>query len=178
MTTTPETIRDAITNNLAADEATREPMNALIVWTELGKGLCGTLDRKGADLGLLGRIIEQWCAERGAVDVDLAGWAYRVDPEKRLSQDALASALQRLQTSVERALTPVADAAGEDGGRTAFLIAVKGWFPAGLAVFRALPAAAGATEAQLLGALRAWCHRYFPKDPAGPADLGVRMTRD
>src|SRR5512138_3452991 len=51
----------AIHEGLQATEKTREPMNALILWTELGRGLAGKLERQGADRGLLQRLVVGYC---------------------------------------------------------------------------------------------------------------------
>ncbi len=178
MTPTSRAVHQALASALAADDRTAEPMNALVIWTELGKGLCGTLDRKGAEIELLGRVVDRWCRERGASEVDLTGWAYRVDPARRLSSADLAGALQRIQAEVERVVAPVAETTEDDGGRAAFLAVVEGWFPAGLDILRSFPAARGAPPADVLGALRAWCARFLPRGEAGPAELGVRLVRE
>ncbi len=174
-------IRDAILGALDADPATREPLNALVVWTELGKGLAGTLDRKGADLGLIDRVIAQHARARGAADVDLAAWLPHVAADRRLTPDAVATSLRRVQTAIERAAQPLAQGSegggGPDGGRAVFLAVVKGWFPAGVSILRALPGRADADESHLVAALAAWCARYLPKDPSGARDLGVYVTR-
>ena len=171
-------VHEAILRALDRHDKTRDPMNALIIWTELGRALCGTLDKKGADVGLLGRIIDGWCGEKGAAEVDLGRWAYRQEPAQRLGAEELADVLQNVQEEVERVVADLPYGDEGDGGKAAFLTVVRGWFPAGQAIIRALPAAKMAGDAELRGALRAWCARYFPKDPAGPADLGVRMTRE
>jgi hypothetical protein len=182
--------RAAIARGLFSDPVTSEPMNALAIWTELGKGLCGTLDRKGADVGLLGRIVDRWCAERGAVDADLGQWAYRVDPSLRLSADDLALALQHIERQLEPVLglaeaargSAPAPASGDvpdddDGGRARFLLVVRAWFPLGLTILRSFPRARAAYPPELLGALRSWCSRFLPHDPSGPSDLGVRVVK-
>lgn len=175
-----ERVRDGITMALSGQPRAREPMNALVVWTELGKGLCGTLDQKGADAGLIGRIIDEWCGERGAAEVDLSRWLYRVEPSARLHPDELAATLARIEEAIERVLATTPEFAKEedDGGRDAFLAVVKGWFPVGPQILRTFPAAQTGGESELRGALRAWCARYFPRDSAGPRELGVRVTRD
>lgn len=170
-------VSTAITSALDADPRTADPLGGLVVWTELGKALAGALERKGADVGLLGRIIDDWSRATFAPSVDLDGWLYRVPPERRLGRADLARALARVQAAVEAVVAPLAEEVGEDGGRAVFLAVIKGWFAVGLALFAALPAARGASEAEVRGALAAWCRRYLPKDPSGPEDLGVRLAR-
>ncbi len=163
---------------LDADPRTREPLNALIVWSELGKGLSGTLDSKGAEPGLLRRLIEDWSVRSGAPEVDLGAWAYQLPPTERLSQDALAQILRGVQGEVERSVLPIIESAGEDGGRAAFIAVVKGWFTTGIAILRTFPAGRRASELALRGALRGWCARFLPRDESGPAELGVRVVRE
>lgn len=172
-------VRDAILDALLVDEKTREPLNALVIWTELGRGLAGKLERQGADAGLLRRLIAAHCTERsGGAPVDLDAWAYRVEPARRLSADELGRALARVQRGIgERLAAMWADGDGGAHTREDFLAAVRGWFPAGLAIVRSLPAAAGHGDAEIHAALGAWCGRYLPDDTAGPEELGVRRER-
>jgi hypothetical protein len=182
MTPAGNAVRRAILEGMARDQRTAEPMNAMVIWTELARGLCGTLDRKGAEIERLGGVVDRWCRDRGAMEVDLDRWAYRVEPERRLDAAALGAALQRIQLDIERTVQPVVDASGGegegDGGRAAFMAVVDGWFPAGLAILRSFPAASRAPAGQVLGALRAWCARFLPRSEAGPAELGVRVVRE
>lgn len=168
---------NAIIAALQSDRATQDPMNALVVWTELGRGLAGTLDRKGADVGLLGRIVGDYAAKAGTTPVQISDWVYCVPPERRLTRDDLARTLRTVQTAVDRVISPAVAALGDDGGRAAFLIVVRAWYFAGLAILRSLPGRSQAPDADLVGALGAWCARYLPRDASGPGDLGVRMTR-
>jgi hypothetical protein len=153
------------------------PMNALLVWTELGKGLCGTLERKGADVGLLGRLIAGWCSAERAADVPLAGWLWRLEPDERLTQREVGDTLRTLEREVVTCVRPILDEAGDDGPRRAFITVVRGWFPVGVAILGATPRGRSATREELLGALAAWCDRFLPRDPAGPSELGVRVVR-
>jgi hypothetical protein len=171
-------VYEAIASSLDRSPRTRDPTNALVVWTELGRGLAGLLDRKGADPGLLGRIVDRWCVDRGAETVDLNRWIARSADADRLTVGEIAEALRRIQFRVEQSLV----AAGHDGEapdaiREAFLVTVRGWFPVGLSILRGCPAARQATEAQVMGALRAWCRRYLPEDPSAAKDLGVRIEQ-
>lgn len=181
MTAAPATtVFETIHRVLAAEPKTREPMNALVIWTELGKGLAGTLERIGAEKGLLRQVIATYCREKGAADgVDLSRWAYRLEGKARLGKIETAQALQRVQAELEAALPELAADAetGGDARRQMFMAVVRGWFPVGLDIVRALPGAKTADDATRLGALRTWCERYLPEDAAGPADLGVRVTR-
>lgn len=170
----------AIHAALADDPKTLEPMNALAVWTELGRGLAGTLENKGASRGLLQEIIEEYCRERGAQeDVDLGRWAYRLPPERRLEPRELGAAMRRVMRALEERLPELcAEAETEtEKERELFLAVVRGWFPVGLDIVRALPGAAAAGDGARLGALRSWCGRYLPQDTAGAKELGVRVER-
>lgn len=169
----------AVHEAMAAEPRTREPMNALAVWTEIGRALAGTLERVGAERGMLCAAIGDWCRAQGAAPADLGRWAYRLEPGERLSRQDLARVLARVPEAVERALPQMAAAAEASGEerRRLFLAVVRGWFPVGLDIVRALPAAGRASEAERLGALAAWCARFLPQDAAGPAELGVRVER-
>lgn len=167
---------EAIHAGLALEAKTREPMNALVIWTELGKGLAGKLEQQGADVGLLGRLVAGYCKEK-AHDraIDLGAWAYRVAPERRLSHEEAARAIHRVQRTIGDRLAAIwGDGDGAAHTREDFLATVRGWFPAGLDVFRSLPAARDRDDAEVHAALAAWCDRYLPKDGSGPEDLGVR----
>ena len=167
-------VAEALAQVLAKGVSLRDPMNALVVWTELGKGLAGTLDRKGADVGLLGRIIDNWCASKGDPVRELASWVYR--PATPLDEAALALVLGSAQTTIESIVA--AQAGGdEDGGKQAFLAAVRGWFPVGLHLMRRICVGRGEDAAASVPMLRAWCERYLPKDSSGPTELGVRVQR-
>lgn len=170
-------VNEAIRAALDEGDKTREPMNALVVWTELGRGLSGKLERQGADAGLLARLITHHCGARneGAPPIDLAGWAYRVPVEQRLTREDAARAISRLERAIgDRLAERWADGDGGAHVREDFLAVVRAWFPIGLEIFRALPAARDATDAEIAAALAAWCDRYLPKDTSGPEDLGVR----
>lgn len=172
-------VYEAILRALAADPKTREPLNALVVWTEIGKGFAGLLDRKGADVGLLSRLIQAWSRDRGAAPrCDLSHWAYAVPQESRLTVAEIGEALRRAQFQIERALVASGHTEGADAVREAFLTSVRGWFAAGPQILRAFPAARAATQAEVWAALAAWCERYLPKDPASAKDLGVRIARE
>lgn len=172
-------VHEAILAALAADLRTQEPMNALIVWTELGKGLAGKLDRQGADIGLLGRLCAARCAERSdGVTVNLLEWAYRVAPSNRLSHEALSQALSRVERAIGDRLSELwADGDGGAHMREDFLATARGWFPVGVEIMKAMPAAVGRTDAEVHAALGAWCDRFLPKDESGPEELGVRKER-
>ncbi len=173
-----QAVFEAIHEALDHDDRTREPMNALVIWTELGKGLAGKLERQGADVGLLGRLIDGYCREKAlavGAPVDLGAWAYRVAPERRLSHEEAARAISRVQRAIGDRLAAIwGDGDGAAHTREDFLATVRGWFPAGLDVFRSLPAARGRDDMDVHAALAAWCDRYLPKDGSGPEDLGVR----
>ncbi|MBI3186205.1 MAG: hypothetical protein HYZ28_29050 [Myxococcales bacterium] len=171
---------EVIQRALASAAKTREPMNALVVWTELGKGLSGTLDGVGAEPGLLRRVISEWCQGRGATErADLSRWAYRLEGKERLGKLEAAMAMRRVQADLEAALPELsAEAAmGDEGRKKLFLAVVRGWFPVGLEVLRDFPAGRVAKEEELLSALWAWCRRYLPAGGAGAAELGVRVER-
>lgn len=170
---------EAIHEALAATEKTREPMNALILWTELGKGFAGKLERQGADVGLLERLAEGYCRKAGADEVvDLARVAYRVEPELRMSSDEAADALGRVTRGIEQRLTAEwGDLGADDKVRDTFLAAVRGWFPVGLDIMRSMPAFRAGDERAVHSALCAWCARYLPKDASGPKELGVRVEK-
>lgn len=156
----------------------REPMNALVVWTELGRGLAGTLGRKGADEGLLGRLIATWCEEEGAPpSLKLEEWLTAIPVEQRLSPRALTAALQAAETAIVDRVGPLIVAEGSDGPRAAFTAVVRGWFTVGVELVRALPRARRSSRPEQLGVLAAWCARYLPRDASGPADLGVRVQK-
>ena len=83
--TQAQAVFQAIHDALAAEPRSREPMNALVLWTELGKGLAGTLERVGAGRGLLREVIDRHCAQKAAgKPCDLSVWAYQVEPKQRL----------------------------------------------------------------------------------------------
>lgn len=171
----------AIHAALAASDKTKEPMNALVVWTELGKGLSGTLERKGASPGLLLDIITEYCVERGAQEgVDLSRWAYYVPPERRLSATEIGAAMRRVTRELEERLPELAAEAesATEKERDLFLALVRGWFPVGLDILRAMPGGESAEDADRLGALAGFCRRYLPADTSGPRDLGVRAVRE
>jgi hypothetical protein len=169
-----------INDALASDPKTREPMNALVIWTELGKGLAGLLETLGADLGLFRSIIQKHCegVSRSA-SVDPNRWFYRLAPEERLDAPGVAEAIRRIEHALEQALPQLsAEASQADEGRkNAFLAVAKGWFPVGLEILKAIPAARGADELERLAVLWAWCERYLPASGATPAELGVRVER-
>lgn len=165
---------------LAADPRTRQPLNALILWTELAKGLQGTLDQVGADHGHLRSVVAQFCRGTEAQqDVDLTRWIPRMEPEERLGKVEAAMALKRVQAALEDSLPELAaEAATEgDGRREAFLTVVKGWFPLGMDIVRALPGVPAEDLSLQRGILWAWCDKYFPASTATPAELGVRVER-
>lgn len=172
---------ETIHRALAADEKTREPMNALVLWTELGRGLAGTLERVGADRGLLREVIAGYCRERGVSpeEVELSRWVYRLEGKERLGKVEAAMALRRVEAELETALPEMTtEAANADEGRKRlFLALVRGWFPVGLDIIRSMPAGRGAGDEAVLGALTAWCARYLPESSGGPAELGVRVSR-
>lgn len=173
-----DAVRAAILDALDADPKTRDPMNALVVWTELGRALQGTLVRKGGDAGLLRGAISRWCLSAATGNsADLDRWAYRLEPEQRLTAAELAAALLRVQIGCDRALSDLARASGDDGGRVVFLALAKGWFPAGLQIVARLGAPRAAPSADVIAALGAWCDRFLPSDPAAGKDLGVYVTR-
>lgn len=170
---------EAIHATLASDPKTSEPMNALVIWTELGKGLAGKLEQQGADIGLLGRLVSGYCKEK-AHDrpIDLAAWAYRVAPEQRLSRDEVARAMTRIQKAIgDRLAGYWADGDGGAHTREDFLATARGWFSVGLDILRAFPASGASDDSEVHAALAAWCDRYLPKDTSGPEDLGVRRER-
>lgn len=165
---------------MAQDPKTDEPLNALIVWTELGKGLSGTLDQVGAEPGLLRRVIEENCRKRGMEpEVDLARWAYRLEGKQRVGKLELAMAVKGAQAALEDALPQLTaeSQSGDEGRKKLFLLVVRGWFPLGLELLRAFPAGRAASERELWGALWAWCDRYLPKGGSGAAELGVKVER-
>jgi hypothetical protein len=170
-------IYQAIHAALQVDEKTRDPMNALVVWTELGKGLAGKLERQGADAGLLTRLVAGYCRRGGAGrQVDLGRWAYRVAGEKRLSIPEMAAAVARVHRAIEPLLLAEwGDGGGEERQREYFLATVRGWFPVGLDIVRSLPSHRAANDVDVHAVLGAWCERYMPTDGSGPRELGVRM---
>ncbi len=169
-------VRDSILQQLAADPLARLPLNGLVVWTELGRGLAGMLDRKGGSDALLRQTIEAWCTAERALEVDLTTLLPQMDPAQRLSREHLAALLASIQGAIEEHVAAVEEKGVNDGGRAPWMCAVKGWFPAGLAIFASLDSLRTASEQQRLGALRAWSRRYFPADMSGPKDLGVRAV--
>lgn len=186
-------VHAAIHEALALDPKAREPMNALVIWTELGKGLAGKLEQQGADVGLLGRLVASYCKEK-AHDraVDLGAWAYRVAPEDRLSREELGRMMSRIQKAIgDRLARHWADGDGGAHAREDFLATTRGWFSVGLDVLRsfrvgpgpsadavsASPGCSPRDDAEIYAALATWCDRYLPKDKSGPEDLGVRRER-
>jgi hypothetical protein len=169
-------IYEAIHAALQRDEKTREPMNALVIWTELGKGLAGKLERQGADAGLLTRLVAEYCRNGAAGRrVELDRWAYRVEVERRLSVQEMAAAVARVQRAIEPILfAEWGDGGGDEHQRDYFLATVRGWFPVGLDIVRFLPSRQGADDAVTHAVLGAWCERYMPRDTSGPRELGVR----
>ncbi|HLK93198.1 MAG TPA: hypothetical protein VKZ18_25110 [Polyangia bacterium] len=170
--------RQVLRDMFAAHDKTRDPVNALVVWTEIGRALSGTLEKRGASPGLLRRIIVDYARREAAGrEFALERWIYRVPPEERLDKEELAQLTSDAATALA-AVTPAAfERSGEADLRALFLEAVHGWFPLGLELVRALPAGAGADRSALVGALGAWCARYLPDDPAGPRDLGIRVEK-
>lgn len=173
------TTHRVLTDIIRAHPKTQDPVNALVVWTEIGKALAGTIERQGAPLGLLRRIIADH--GRGRVDVaaiDLSRWIYRVPAAKRMSQQELAVLMGEISSALA---TASAGAFETDGGnpdlKSLFLEVVKGWYPVGVEIVQRLPAAANAPASEIVGILTAWCEKYLPLDPTGPADLGVRVDR-
>lgn len=169
-------VRDDILAGLRADALAAEPLNALVVWTELGRGLAGMLDRKGGSESLLRETIEKWCTEQQAEEVDLAALIPRIAAERRLTREHLAAILQSLQARIEMLIADSAEQGVNDGGRTLWMAAVKGWFPAGLSILSDFPTLRGAPPARTLGALRAWSRRYFPQSTEDAKDLGIRAV--
>ncbi|MEB2284691.1 MAG: hypothetical protein B6D46_13695 [Polyangiaceae bacterium UTPRO1] len=166
----PTKVREAIHRCLAASPKGREPMNALVVWTELGKGLAGTLEEVGVGRGMLRNIIVAHCMDRGAApDVDLERWAYRVEPEERLTAAETAAVLQHTEAELAQALPELArrSEGSPETRRRLFVTVAQGWYPVGLDIVRTLPAARQAPESALLGALAAWCARYLPESASG-----------
>jgi hypothetical protein len=155
-------------------------MNALVLWTELGRGLSGTLVQKGADEGLLGEVILRWCREHGGAEIDAERWFYRLEPTARLTRDGIAAALGRLEDVIARATAELAHESTEDEtSKQVFLTVVNGWFAVGPALIGSLPRArAGATEDERASALAAWCARFLPKNAEKARDLGVRVVRE
>ncbi|MFO0758297.1 MAG: hypothetical protein U0359_17525 [Byssovorax sp.] len=172
-------VYEAIHDALRATDKTREPMNALVLWTELGKGLAGKLEQKGADRGLPSRLCAGYCAQAGAGEpVDLARWAYRVEPGERLDMAELAAASSRVLRSIEqRLLADQGDTNLEERQRDYFHGHGARLVPRGPRHHAIAPALRGASDAQVHAALGAWCARYLPRDTTGPADLGVRLER-
>lgn len=170
--------RQVLRDMFAAHDKTRDPVNALVVWTEIGRALAGTLERRGASPGLLRRVILDYTRrEAGGRDVTLDRWIYRLAPEARLDKQELAQLMSDAAAALA-AVTPAAfERSGEPGVRELFLEAVHGWFPLGLEIVRCLPAGTEADRAGLVAALGAWCARYLPDDPAGPRDLGIRVEK-
>ncbi len=156
----------------------KEPMNALIVWTELGKGLAGTLIEKGAEPDLLIQTIENWCKDKQAVlEVDLSKWAYSVPKENRLSQKELAEILDQMTTDLEKELSEwlVQAQTSEEDRLGLFIEVVRGWFPVGLDIVQT--SKQFTSKEDQLGVMLAWCKKYFPKNTSGSKDLGVRVEK-
>ena len=171
----------AIHAALADDPKTREPMNALTVWTELGRGLAGTLEKKGASPGLLREIIAEYCHHRANdATADLNRWAYLIPPEERLTQKEVALAMRRVMSALEARMPELAAQAetATDKERELYMAVVRGWFPVGLDIVRALPRGAASDEGERLAALGAWCERFLPAETAAARDLGVRVARE
>ncbi len=172
---TAEVVRRTITEALAADAKTSEPVNALVVWTELGRALSGTLAEVGAGRGLVRKLIAAWCEEQQAArDVELSRWIYRLEKQARLGAVETGRAVHLVETRLAEALPELARAAeqGPEGRQALFRAVVKGWFPVGVQLFRSLPAARTAAAGEVFGALWAWCLKYLPLDePGGPASL-------
>ncbi len=166
---------------LLSNERTREPLNALVVWTELGRGLAGTLERVGANRGLLREVITKYTETKGIGrnSVDLTTWVYQLEPPARLGKVETAQALKHVMTALEDALPELAaqSEASDEGRKTMFLSVVRGWFPLGVEILRAFPKGRGADEPTLLAVLESWCERYLPEASGGPAELGVRVER-
>jgi len=169
----------AIVDALVDDDKTRDPMNALVVWTELGRGLSGTLDKKGAEPGKLRAMITAWCrtSERDGKE-RLERWTYKLPIEQRLDAKEVGAAMRRVMQRLEQAMPDLTAAAEADGdkSRELFLVVVRGWFAAGQFLFDRLAGRSSSRE-QTLGALGAWCERYLPKDDSTPRELGVRVVR-
>lgn len=171
-------VHEAIHAALRAEAKTREPMNALVIWTELGKGLAGKLEHQGADAGLLGRLVASHCHAKEARPVDLSRWAYRVAAEDRLSREETARAISRIQKAIgDRLADHWADGDGGAHAREDFLATARAWFSVGLDVLRSFPCAEARDDGAVHAALAAWCERYLPRDTSGPEDLGVRRER-
>jgi hypothetical protein len=170
--------RQVLRDMFAAHDKTRDPVNALVVWTEIGRALSGTLEQRGASPGLLRRMILDYARQEAAGrEIALERWVYRVPPEVRLDDKELAQLMSDAAAALA-AVTPAAfERSGEPDLRELFLEAVHGWFPLGLELIRALPAGAEADRSALVAALGAWCARYLPEDPAGPRDLGIRVEK-
>lgn len=168
-------VRRAILSTLASDPKTDDPVNALIVWTELGRALSGTLDDVAAGAGYIKKLSSAWFEAEGAVaNVDLRRFIYRVDEGLRLQPAEIKRLTLRVEAALEGALPELAHAAheGASGRQALFLAVVKGWFPVGLELFRALPAGQSSSDAEVLGAFWAWCLKYLPDDrPGGPGAL-------
>lgn len=172
---TLQTVRRTILQCFAADPKTDDPVNALVVWTELGRALSGTLDEIGAGRGYIKKLSSAWFEERRAAPgVKLDRWIYPLDVQRRLAPDEIKRASLRVDEALAQALPELARASSEgpSGRQALFLAVVKGWFPVGLELFRALPAGQTANDAEVLGAFWAWCLRYLPDDsPDGPGAL-------
>lgn len=177
-TTEATKVFDAIRAALAQCDKTQDPLNALVVWTELGKALSGKLERQGGGRGLLRSIVTGYCDERGAPpsDVDLAQWMYKLPPDRRLGGDEMAAALVRVERAIGDSIAGEwGDTGGDERVRDHFLAVVRGWFPVGIELVRALPAARGKGDHEAYAALSAWCKRYLPSETDGPQSLGVRV---
>jgi len=101
------------------------------VWTELGKGLAGALDMKGAEPGLLRRIVTRWCLPGGPDEaIDLARWLPRIEPPERMTvRDAGRTVLDAKLALEEVVAATLGDAPESDRDRLAFQVVARGWFP-------------------------------------------------
>ena len=159
-----DAVCEAILRALGTDPRTAEPMNALVAWTEVGRGLCATLEARGAGGGLVLQIVDRWCDEGSAAAVDFRALRYPLPEEGRLRPAEIGEAVARVALEIREHLEPATDG---DGERAAFLTVLRGWLPAGLAILGNFPAGQGASPEALLGALRSWCRRWLPGDGAG-----------
>jgi hypothetical protein len=159
---TATAVRKTLLRCLAEEPKTREPMNALVAWTELGRGLSGTLEDVSGDRGLLRKLIYEYGHDHAAT-IDLSRWLYRLEGKERLDAEEIASALRRIEDALEDVLAAHLEKAelSPDARRALFVAVVKGWFPVGLDIMHALPAGSLASDEALLGALTAWCERHL-----------------
>jgi len=134
---------------------------------------------KGAEPGLLRGVVTRWCTDGGrAGEVDLARWMPRVDAADRMSVQDVGRTVLAAKKAIEEVLDATfAEAPESERERAACVAVARGWFPVGLDLVRALPAAAGRDEAAIRGVLGAWCARYLPESTESGADLGVRVDR-